>query len=267
MVGIWQLSQLRTSENLAPATALLSAGLLCKKCAQSLLCGVWRVSFSLDSLCGEPSSIKASCCQGPEGSSHQPSLSLPSPRGPPPACSPGPRVSPWGHQHCSRAGLQLPTAQPDHGPTHRPVSWPLLALSPSQGRCPMPGAGAAPVSLAAPGWGSGMGPGCQALPCHPPTETPHSPSPQVAAGPCGTATQPSVEVEGSATVSSWSRSLSLFPTHLIPWQAQPLPLPCPCGTRVGLSAPPQRHLLSCLGGTDIQIKYKGTLYAEVKEKS
>ena len=43
------------------------------------------------------------------------------------------------------------------------------ALSPSPQRCPVPKTGAAlvPLGCPAPGWGSGTGLGCQALPCHP----------------------------------------------------------------------------------------------------
>lgn len=54
-------------------------------------------------------------------------------------------------------------------PGYRPMSWPCLVLSPFPGRCLMPGAAAFPVlpGCLAPGWGGGMGTGCQALPCCP----------------------------------------------------------------------------------------------------
>jgi len=47
-----------------------------------------------------------------------------------------------------------------------PPRGPCPSLSLSPGRCPMPGAGAAlvPHGCPAPRWGSGTGPGCQALP-------------------------------------------------------------------------------------------------------
>lgn len=52
--------------------------------------------------------------------------------------------------------------------THGTTSRHILNLSLSPGRCLMPGAGAAPGASPAalsPGWGSGMCPGCQNLPC------------------------------------------------------------------------------------------------------
>lgn len=70
-----------------------------------------------------------------------------------------PMSAPWSHQslpQCchSRAGFQLSTALPGHGPcwagpTCGPTSCPGLGPSLSPGRCPMPVAGAAPVPLAA----------------------------------------------------------------------------------------------------------------------
>lgn len=61
---------------------------------------------------------------------------------------PGPHFSPPGlsaptQQRCSTASIQLPT----HPGTHGHTAWPGLSLAP--GRCPMPGAEAAPVSPAA----------------------------------------------------------------------------------------------------------------------
>ena len=93
-----------------------------------------------------------------------------------PAHSPGPCVSPQGHQPwpqwcCTRAGLQLPTALscPAVGllsqacPWCHIMAWPQPI--PSPGRCPMPRAGAALVPAGCPalGWGSGMAP--SAGPC------------------------------------------------------------------------------------------------------
>lgn len=77
---------------------------------------------------------------------------------------------PWGHQslpqqHRSRAGLQHPTGLPCPAmPSSGPVAHPGPSSSPCPRRCLMCGAGAAP-SCPAPGWGRGMGLGCQALPC------------------------------------------------------------------------------------------------------
>ena len=92
-----------------------------------------------------------------------------------------PKSASWSHQsppqrHCSRATLQLPTALscPAMGPNK---SWPSLIPVPSPRRCRMPGAVLARVPPApricpASGWGSGMGPGCQALPCQTPGNLP-----------------------------------------------------------------------------------------------
>lgn len=77
---------------------------------------------------------------------------------PPPACSPGPHVTPWGHQpppkrHHSRAGLHVPTALP------------CLAIRPTK---PSPPAWPQPGPLLrempdAQGWGCPDAPGCSWL--------------------------------------------------------------------------------------------------------
>jgi len=72
-------------------------------------------------------------------------------------------------KHCSRAGLQLPIALPcltmgpaEPGAPVGPCPDPTSALPCPQGDAQRQGLGLTPATLLA-GWGSGAGPGCQAL--------------------------------------------------------------------------------------------------------